>query len=173
MLFNYLFTNINSKEKLQIKTQMFSDMAYPTLQWYPGPFETEVPNSFLVSYDDQLNMFISKCTADNGDKFSEHIYITRLPSLYITSLINGSREPNVEEALHIYALSLHKPKYLVSEPLNIMKEGVFGKFVTDRLLSKTISSCIASHKCILINRITACYRVDQDILGVKITENGF
>ncbi len=173
VLFNYLFTNINSKEKLQIKTQMFSDMAYPTLQWYSGPFEKAVPNSFLVSYDDQLNMFISKCTADNGEKFSEHIYITRLPSLYITSLINGSREPNVAESLHIYALSLHKPTYLVSEPLNIMKEGVFSKFVTDRLLSKTVPQCIATHKCILINRITACYLVNQDILETKISEHGF
>jgi hypothetical protein len=138
-LFNYLFSSILDKEKFDQKINTFNDMAYKTLIYYCKSFDINNEyecntKRYLVTYNDDLTMFINTGTFSDNVKFSEHIYITRLPTRYIHSLITNERVPNVAPSLHLYGLKLFIPNYIVSHPLNIM-DILFKKFIKNGLFT--------------------------------------
>ena len=82
--------------------------------------------SFLLAFEDENNT-----NNNNVIKFAEHIYIHRSPSKMLERwkneyLTNTKERGDHALMLHIYAMSVIKPDYIISYPLRVM-DPIFGK----------------------------------------------
>ncbi len=136
-----VFTKIcKTYENIKTKIQMFKSMGEATLKYYESNlFYTKPINMdrYLISYNDLIYMFVNTGKPDGITTVSEHIFITKTPSDFISNLYHNKDERAVSVKLHLYALKLFKPNYIYSHPLDIMSDIFATNFVKKGLFTKT------------------------------------
>ena len=142
-IINILFRQINTFTKLKKICIFYVELYRQTIGHYSDSFyieESEYPDCnnkrYLVTYNDELSMFISNGKFIDNIIYSEHIFISRLPSLILSSYFTGIREPNIAPLLHLYGLKLFRPNYVLSAPLDIM-DSIFNRFEQNGLFIKS------------------------------------
>ena len=73
---------------------------------------------------------------ENEKRYSEHIFIHKLPSTVIYYKLNDkNKHKQMAKYLHLYAINKFKPNYIISAPLDIMLP-IFGSLEKDGILKE-------------------------------------
>lgn len=177
-----IFNKISANKKdCKKKSNMFASMGEATLKFYESLLNKQIVENmkrYLVSYNDQIYMFVNtgNPTGDRNLTISEHIYITKTPSNYISNLYENKDEKEISVKLHLYSLNLCKPNYIYSHPLDIMKDIFQTNFVAKNLFSKCPDVEIFGFSSSSLGfgiYPTVKYSVNHQILNEMLNQNGF
>ncbi len=118
---------------------MFKSMGQGTLSHYEENLFYKKPenmNRYLMSYNDLIYLFINTGKPKNDITISEHIFISKTPSAFISNLYENNDKKALSVKLHLNALKQFKPDYVFSQPLDIMSDIFEVNFVKKGLFTK-------------------------------------
>ncbi len=106
--------------------RMFEAMGQRTLSYYTNDVLNKelFPSMkrYIVTYNDIIYMIVNTGYPIKSTKISEHIFIAKTPSLFISNMYQNIDEPNIAVKLHLYCLKTFLPKFFYSHPLSKMTD---------------------------------------------------